>query len=50
LWADGTTKKMNSTERPHVLIENGKPGYVFFATGETINGKRYTWNMVIPLR
>src|SRR5215204_3101239 len=45
LFADGTTKKMNSTERPHVLLENGKPTHVFFATGETIDGKRYTWNM-----
>jgi len=50
LFADGTTKKMNSTERPHVLIENGKPTHVFFATGETVDGKRYTWNMVIPLK
>jgi lysophospholipase L1-like esterase len=50
LWADGEIKKMNSTERPHVLIENGRPTYVFFATGETVNGKRYTWNMVIPLK
>ena len=50
LWADGATKKMNSTERPHVLIENGKPTHVFFATGETVNGKRFTWNMVIPLK
>ncbi|MBX7170979.1 MAG: hypothetical protein K1X72_08480 [Pyrinomonadaceae bacterium] len=49
-FVDGTIKKMNSTERPHVLIENGKPIYVFFATGETINGKRYTWNMAIPLK
>jgi hypothetical protein len=50
IWSDGTRKKMNSTERPHVLIENGKPTYVFFATGETVSGKRYTWNMVIPLK
>jgi lysophospholipase L1-like esterase len=50
MWADGTTRKMNSTERPHVLIENGKPTHVFFATGETVTGKRSTWNMVIPLR
>ena len=50
LWADGSTRKMNSTERPHVLIENGRPTYVFFATGETVNGKRSTWNMVIPLK
>ncbi len=49
-FADGTTKKMNSTERPHVLIENGKPTHVFFATGETLNGKRFTWNMAIPLK
>lgn len=49
-FADGTTKKMNSTERPHVLIEKGKPTHVFFATGETVNGKRYTWNMAIPLK
>jgi lysophospholipase L1-like esterase/predicted GH43/DUF377 family glycosyl hydrolase len=50
LFADGSTKKMNSTERPHVLLENGKPTHVFFATGETIDGKRYTWNMAIPLK
>jgi hypothetical protein len=25
LWADGTRRRMNSTERPHVLIDNGKP-------------------------
>jgi lysophospholipase L1-like esterase len=50
LFSDGTTRKMNSTERPHVLIENGKPTHVFFATGETIDGKRYTWNMAIPLK
>jgi lysophospholipase L1-like esterase len=50
LWADGTRKRMNSTERPHLLIENGRPTHVFFATGETVKGKRYTWNMVIPLK
>jgi lysophospholipase L1-like esterase len=50
LFEGGSTKKMNSTERPHVLIENGKPTHVFFATGETIDGKRYTWNMAIPLK
>lgn len=50
LWADGKIRKMNSAERPHVLIEDGKPTHVFFATGETVGGKRYTWNMVIPLK
>jgi hypothetical protein len=34
----------------HVLFENGKPAYVFFATGETINGEKFTWNMSIPLK
>ncbi len=47
---DGSTRRMNSTERPHVLIENGRPTYVFFATGETISGKRFTWNMAVPLK
>ena len=50
LWADGQYRRMNSAERPHVLIENGKPTHVFFATGETKNGQRFTWNMVIPLQ
>lgn len=50
LWADGKVRRVNSTERPHVLIENGKPTYVFFATGENKDGKRYTWNMSIPLK
>lgn len=50
LWVGGAMKKMNSTERPHVLIENGRPTHVFFATGETVEGKRFTWNMVIPVK
>ena len=50
LWADGKVRKMNKTERPHVLIENGKPAYVFFATGETVNGVSSTWNQSIPLK
>ncbi|HEY0461223.1 MAG TPA: GDSL-type esterase/lipase family protein [Pyrinomonadaceae bacterium] len=50
LFEDGARRKMNSTERPHVLLEDGKPTHVFFATGETVNGKRYTWNMAIPLK
>ncbi len=50
LWADGKTRKMSSTERPHVLLENGKPTYVFFATGASFNGEKFTWNMVIPLK
>jgi hypothetical protein len=50
LYQNGKTRKMNSTERPWVLVENGKATHVFFATGETINGRRHTWNMCIPLK
>ena len=50
LWDDGKYRKMNSTERPKIFLENGKAAYVFLATGNTINGIRYTWNMVIPLK
>ena len=50
LWDDGKYRKMNSTERPKILVENGKAAYVFLATGNTVNGIRYTWNMVVPLK
>jgi alpha-L-fucosidase len=50
LWQDGKYRKMNSTERPQVLVENGKATYVFFATGQTVNGEKSTWNMSIPLK
>jgi predicted GH43/DUF377 family glycosyl hydrolase len=50
LWADGKIRRMSSTERPHVLFENGRPTYVFFATGETVDGVKSTWNMSIPLK
>jgi predicted GH43/DUF377 family glycosyl hydrolase len=49
-WADGTVKKMSKSERPHVLIEDGRPTYVFFATGDSVNGTASTWNMSIPLK
>lgn len=49
-WADGIVRHMSSTERPWVLVENGRATYVFFATGETKNGIRSTWNMCIPLK
>jgi len=41
---------MNSSERPQILVENGKATHVFIATGITENGIRSTWNMVIPLK
>jgi predicted GH43/DUF377 family glycosyl hydrolase len=50
LWDDGKRRKMNSTERPHVLIENGKSTHIFFATGNTVDGVNYSWNAVVPLK
>ncbi|AOS44491.1 Alpha-L-fucosidase [Lacunisphaera limnophila] len=50
LWADGSRRKMNSTERPQILVQDGVATHLFFATGETIDGKRQTWNQVVPLR
>lgn len=50
LWEDGQYRKMSSTERPQILVENGRAIYVFFATGEKINGEKSTWNMCIPLK
>ncbi len=51
-WDNGKTIKQGQLERPFVLVENGKPTYIFFATmdgpGGFGNGTK-TWNMVIPL-
>ena len=49
LFQDGT-RRMKSTERPWVLVEDGTATFVFFATGADIDGKRHTWNMCIPLK
>lgn len=48
--ADGTIQRMAKTERPHVLIEDGRPTHVFFAVSGTKNGESSTWNMAIPLK
>jgi hypothetical protein len=50
LFQDGTRQTMKSTERPWVLVEDGNATFVFFATGDDIEGKRHTWNMCIPLK
>jgi alpha-L-fucosidase len=49
-WSDGTPRRMGSTERPQILVQNGVATHVFIATGTTVNGQRETWNQVIPLR
>lgn len=52
-WNNGKTIKQGQLERPFVLVENGKPTHIFFATmdgpGGFGNGTK-TWNMVIPLK
>ncbi|MCJ8165741.1 glycoside hydrolase family protein [Pontibacter sp. E15-1] len=52
-WDDGKTIQQGQLERPFVLVENGKPTHMFFATmdgpGGFGNGTK-TWNMVIPLK
>ncbi|MCM4156964.1 glycosyl hydrolase family 43 [Gramella sp. AN32] len=52
-WDNGKTIKQGQLERPFVLVENGQPTHLFFATmdgpGGFGNGTQ-TWNMVIPLK
>ena len=53
LWDDGKTEVMGNMERPHILFDDGKPAYLFFATSDGTNGfadAKNTWNMAIPLR
>lgn len=50
LWEDGKYREMRSTERPQILVENGKATYVFFATGQKVDDERFTWCMSIPLK
>lgn len=49
-WSDGVTRRMGSTERPQVLVQDGVATHVFIATGITINGQRQTWSQTIPLK
>jgi len=51
-WDDGTTTVQGCLERPQLLIEHGRPTYLFAATADGPGGFRNasrTWNMVIPL-
>lgn len=50
LWSDGKIRRMSSTERPQIFLQNGKATHVFIATGINENGIRSTWNMAIPLK
>ncbi|AWW32760.1 glycosyl hydrolase family 43 [Echinicola strongylocentroti] len=52
VWDNGKTIKQGQLERPFVLVEEGQPTHIFFATmdgpGGFSNGTK-TWNMVIPI-
>ena len=50
LWDNGKIIRMNSTERPQILVENGVATHVFIATAKVIDGVRSTWNMCIPFK
>lgn len=51
-WNDGTITHQANFERPFLLIEKGKPTYLFAATGDGDSPWNFTrtWNMVIPLK
>ena len=52
-WNDGTTQTMGQLERPFILIQDGKPTHLFFATMDGpggFNNSTKSWNMVIPLK
>jgi predicted GH43/DUF377 family glycosyl hydrolase len=50
-WDDGQIRKMTNTERPQILVQDGKSTHVFFATGMDDSLKvRSTWSQVVPLK
>ena len=51
VWDDGRSRKMTNTERPQILVQDGKSTHVFFATGmDDSLHVRSTWSQVIPLK
>ena len=52
VWDNHTTTIQANFERPFLLFEDGKPAYLFAATGTGPAAWNFekTWNMVIPLR
>jgi alpha-L-fucosidase len=48
---DGTIARRSATERPWVLVEDGKATHVYFATKNAKgDGPAHSWNMCIPLK
>jgi hypothetical protein len=51
-WSDGTTTTQGSLERPQLLIEDGRPTWLFVATADGPGGFQNatrTWNQAIPI-
>ena len=51
-WDDGTTQTMGQLERPFLLIEGGRPTYLFAAAGNGPGGfdkMTETFNVAVPL-
>ena len=48
LFSDGTKRNQTKLERPQVLIQDGKPTHIFFATADHKWADIY--NLVIPLK
>jgi hypothetical protein len=51
-WDDGTSQTMGQLERPCLLIEDGRPVFLFAATGDGPGGfanMTQSWNVAIPL-
>jgi hypothetical protein len=52
-WSDGSEVKMGQLERAFILLENGEPSHLFFATMDGpggFNNSTRSWNMVLPLK
>ena len=51
LFEDGTVRRMEATERPQIVLDDGGHSrFVCFATASHEGGVYHTWNMVVPLR
>ena len=58
LWSDGIVRHQGNLERPFILMEDGRPAYLYAATSDGVHTKEHpahhnaanTWNMVIRLR
>lgn len=52
-WDDGAERLMGNLERPFLLMEDGRPAWMFAATSDGSRGFydcTETWNMAIPIR